>query len=161
MADVPLLVISEYAASERRITPSWTIFQLKSKLEPVTGIPPSCQKLSLKQSSGAEKIPVEAADEDAVRLSSFPLAPYAELHVSQPFSISLAAERFFWPGMRRFDFMPCWAARFVAGFVSSLRFCFLLLLSLCFISPSLLSTHTWGGRREGEGEGLLCNQLSA
>lgn len=92
MADVPLLVISEYAASERRITPSWTIFQLKTKLEPVTGIPPSCQILSLKTSAGSEKIPVEAADEDAVRLSSFPLAPYAELHVSQPLSISLAAE---------------------------------------------------------------------
>ncbi|KAM0463521.1 hypothetical protein ACHAPV_002061 [Trichoderma viride] len=81
MADVPLLVISENAASERRITPSWSIFQLKTKLEPVTGIPPSCQILSLKASAGSEKIPVEAADEDAVRLSSFPLAPYAELHV--------------------------------------------------------------------------------
>ncbi|KAK5997006.1 Cell polarity protein alp11 [Cladobotryum mycophilum] len=39
MADVPLQVISDYASSERRITPSWTISQLKAKLEHITGIP--------------------------------------------------------------------------------------------------------------------------
>lgn len=83
MADVPLQVISENSASERRITPSWSVSTLKAKLEPVTGIPPSAQKLSLKTSAGSEPVPVEAADEDATRLSDFPLAPYAELHVSQ------------------------------------------------------------------------------
>ncbi len=36
---VPLL------SAERRISPAWTIEQLKAKLEPVTGIPPSAQKL--------------------------------------------------------------------------------------------------------------------
>jgi tubulin-folding cofactor B len=82
MADVPLQVISENAASERRITPSWSISTLKTKLEPITGVPPSAQKLSLKTSGGSDAIPVEAADEDNTRLSSFPLAPYAELHVS-------------------------------------------------------------------------------
>ncbi len=81
MADVPLQVISDNAASERRITPSWTIGQLKAKLEPITGIPPLSQKLSLKI-SGREQIPIEATDEENTRLSSFPLAPYAELHVS-------------------------------------------------------------------------------
>lgn len=35
-------------SAERRITPSWTIGQLKAKLEPVTGIPPSAQKLRTK-----------------------------------------------------------------------------------------------------------------
>lgn len=83
MADVPLVVISEYAQSERRITPSWSISQLKTKLEPVTGIPPSCQRLSLKPTAGAEAIAVEAPNEDDTHLSNFPLAPYAELHVSQ------------------------------------------------------------------------------
>ncbi|KAL3960046.1 hypothetical protein ACCO45_005163 [Purpureocillium lilacinum] len=58
MADVPLQVISENAASERRITPSWTITQLRAKLETITGIP-------LRQHT-----PVQ-----------LPLAPYAELHV--------------------------------------------------------------------------------
>ncbi|KKK15808.1 hypothetical protein P175DRAFT_0501560 [Aspergillus ochraceoroseus IBT 24754] len=34
--------------SERRITPSWTVIQLKGKLETMTGIPPSSQRLRLK-----------------------------------------------------------------------------------------------------------------
>ncbi|KAL2753692.1 hypothetical protein ACRALDRAFT_1077363 [Sodiomyces alcalophilus JCM 7366] len=79
MADVPLYVISEHTSSERRITPSWTIATLRSKLEPITGVPPSSQKLSLKTAAG--NIPIEAADEDGTHLTSFPLAPYAELHV--------------------------------------------------------------------------------
>lgn len=82
MADVPLQVISDNAASERRITPSWTISTLKTKLEPITGIPTTCQRLSLKASATGEAVPIEAADEDGTLLSSFPLAPYAELHVS-------------------------------------------------------------------------------
>lgn len=134
MADVPLLVISEYAASERRITPSWTIFTLKTKLEPVTGIPPSCQILSLKTSAGSEKIPLVAADEDAVRLSSFPLAPYAELHVSQPLLISLAADVLLVRDVA-FYLIPCYAAqtsRFAC--LSSCLFAFspsLFRLSMC------------------------------
>lgn len=81
MADVPLQVVSDNSSSERRITPSWTISQLKSKLEFVTGIPPSSQRLSLKTNS-QEVIPIDAADEDAVHLSSFPLIAYTELRVS-------------------------------------------------------------------------------
>ncbi|KAE8148755.1 Cap-Gly domain-containing protein [Aspergillus avenaceus] len=34
--------------TERRITPTWTVMQLKSKLETMTGIPPSSQRLKLK-----------------------------------------------------------------------------------------------------------------
>ncbi|KAI8960615.1 CAP Gly-rich domain-containing protein [Daldinia sp. FL1419] len=80
MADVPLQVISENSTSERRITPSWSITQLKRKLEPITGIPPSSQRISLKTAS-KQSIPIEAADEDAVLLSNFPLSAYAELHI--------------------------------------------------------------------------------
>ncbi|KAK3946168.1 CAP Gly-rich domain-containing protein [Diplogelasinospora grovesii] len=80
MADVPLYVTSDYASAERRITPSWSISQLKAKLEPVTGIPPSCQRIFLKTPAN-EKIPVEATDEDSTRLLNFPLSPYAELQV--------------------------------------------------------------------------------
>ncbi|KAK4240287.1 CAP Gly-rich domain-containing protein [Achaetomium macrosporum] len=80
MADVPLYVVSDYASSERRITPSWSISHLKAKLEPVTGIPPSCQQIFLKTSSN-DKIPVEAQDEESARLAQFPLVPYAELVV--------------------------------------------------------------------------------
>ncbi|GKT49364.1 cell polarity protein alp11 [Colletotrichum spaethianum] len=80
MADIPLQVISDNSASERRITPSWTISQLRTKLEPITGIPPSSQRISLKTASGS--VPIEASDEDNARLTAFPLAPYAELHVA-------------------------------------------------------------------------------
>lgn len=85
MADVPLRVISENTSSERRITPSWSISKLKAKLETVTGIPPSSQKLSLKPSV-QESIPIEANDEDSTYLTSFPLVAYTELHVSKMFS---------------------------------------------------------------------------
>jgi tubulin-folding cofactor B len=81
--DIPLQVTSENSSSERRITPSWTIGHLKAKLEPVTGIPPQCQKLTLRVSNH-QGIPIEAADEENTQLSRFPLAPYAELHVSFP-----------------------------------------------------------------------------
>lgn len=81
MADIPLQVISDNSSSERRITPSWSISQLKSKLEFVTGVPPSYQRLSLRTANKAV-IPIEAADEDSVYLTSFPLSAYAELHVS-------------------------------------------------------------------------------
>ncbi|KAK3315306.1 CAP Gly-rich domain-containing protein [Apodospora peruviana] len=81
MADVPLYVVSEYSSSERRITPSWSIAQLKKKLEPITGIPPSCQRISLKTPSN-ENISVEAADEESTYLQTYPLSPYAELRVT-------------------------------------------------------------------------------
>lgn len=82
MADVALHIISENSASERRITPSWTIATLKTRLEPITGIPPSCQRLSLKTATG-DAIAIEAADEEATTLAGFPLTPYAELNVSE------------------------------------------------------------------------------
>lgn len=81
MADVPLLVISDNATAERRITPSWTITQLRTKLEPITGVPPSFQKLVLKK-PGTDSVSVESANEDGTYLSSYALVPYAELHVS-------------------------------------------------------------------------------
>jgi tubulin-specific chaperone B len=82
--DVPLQITSENSSSERRITPSWTIGQLKAKLEPVTGIPPRSQKLILKL-GGQQSVPIEAIDEENTQLGNFPLAPYAEIHVSLAF----------------------------------------------------------------------------
>ncbi|KAG0648075.1 Altered polarity 11 [Hyphodiscus hymeniophilus] len=77
--DIPLLVTSSNSSSERRITPSWTIGQLKARLEPVTGIPPLSQKLTLKFGS-VQAVPIEAADEENTQLAAFSLAPYAEIH---------------------------------------------------------------------------------
>lgn len=79
MADVPLQVVSDNASSERRITPAWSISTLKAKLEPVTGIPPSSQRISLNTSS--QSVAIEASDEDSTYLATFPLVAYAELHV--------------------------------------------------------------------------------
>jgi hypothetical protein len=75
--DVPLLIKSKNASSERRISPAWTISQLRARLEPITGIPVSAQKLQL------GSVVIEAVDEDATSLASFGvLQPYAELQVS-------------------------------------------------------------------------------
>lgn len=78
--DIPLLIVSENSASERRISPSWTIAQLKGRLEPVTGVPATCQRLSLKIGSQAAQ-PIEAADEESTILAAWPLQAYAELKV--------------------------------------------------------------------------------
>jgi tubulin-folding cofactor B len=85
--DIPLKISSDNSGpnSERRITPSWTIGQLKAKLEPVTGIPPLSQKLTLNLGS-RQSIPIEAVDEENTQIGSFPLAPYAELRVSSEFT---------------------------------------------------------------------------
>lgn len=78
--DIPLLIVSDNSASERRISPSWTIAQLKGRLEPVTGVPATCQKLSLKIGSQPAQ-PIEAADEESTILTAWPLQAYAELKV--------------------------------------------------------------------------------
>ncbi len=79
--DIPLLITSTASSSERRITPSWTIAHLKAKLEPVTGIPPSSQILSLRLPDQQQVLPIQAEDEDAVEIGTWPLVPYAELKV--------------------------------------------------------------------------------
>lgn len=89
MADVPLLVVSDNSSSERRITPAWSISTLKAKLEPVTGVPPSYQSISLK--TATQSVAIEANEEDSTYLASFPLVAYAELHVRDwphPFTMS-------------------------------------------------------------------------
>ncbi|XMA10647.1 hypothetical protein WAI453_003438 [Rhynchosporium graminicola] len=86
--DLPLQITSENSSSERRITPSWTIGQLKAKLEAVTGIPPLSQRLTLRL-GGRQPILIEAVDEESTQLGNFPLAPYAEIHVSVKFILSL------------------------------------------------------------------------
>jgi tubulin-specific chaperone B len=81
MADIPLFVVSDYSSSERRITPSWSIAQFKTKMETVTGIPPSAQRITYKTPT-SERIAVEAADEDNTPLSNFPLARNGEIQAS-------------------------------------------------------------------------------
>ena len=79
--DIPLLIVSTASSSERRITPSWSIAHLKTKLEPVTGIPPSAQKLTLRLPEQHDTCTVEAGDEETAQIGQWPLVPYAELKV--------------------------------------------------------------------------------
>lgn len=86
-ADIPLLITSEHSSSERRVTPTWTIAHLKGRLEPITGIPASCQRLQLKIASQTPQA-IDAADEEAVLLLQWPLQPYAEIHVGDSLAVS-------------------------------------------------------------------------
>lgn len=79
--DVPILVISSAASSERRVNPSWTISQLKIKLEPITGIPPSAQILTLRLPASQESTAVASSDEDVTQIAGWSLTKHAELHV--------------------------------------------------------------------------------
>lgn len=81
--DVPLIVRSQNTSSERRITPSWSIAQLKRKLESVTGIPSASQKLTLKL-PGEERTEhvLEAEDEETVQIGAWRLVEYGEIFVS-------------------------------------------------------------------------------
>jgi hypothetical protein len=85
-ADVPLLISSSNSSSERRISPSWSIAHLKSRLEPITGVPASSQQLSLRVGS-QDAVPITGLDEEQTRLAEFPLQPYAEITVSASFAI--------------------------------------------------------------------------
>jgi len=70
--DVPILIESENAASERRINLGWSIGQLKGKLEIITGIPVSSQKMTLfAPNSTTNGVAVESNDEENTTLSSF------------------------------------------------------------------------------------------
>lgn len=88
VADVPLIISSPNSSSERRINPSWTIAHLKSRLEPITGVPAGSQQLSLRVAS-QEAVPISAVDEEQTRLSAFALQPYAEITVSCFITFSL------------------------------------------------------------------------
>lgn len=79
--DIPLIIISTASSSERRITPSWTIAHLKTKLEPITGIPPSSQKLTLRLPEQHQEIAIDAQDEETAQIGGWPLVAYAEIHV--------------------------------------------------------------------------------
>jgi len=76
--DVPLLVVSANSRSERRISPHWNIDQLAARLEPITGVPASAQKLSLR--AAERSCPLVNAG--STQLSTYKLWDYTELHVS-------------------------------------------------------------------------------
>lgn len=78
--DLPLLITSDNSSSERRVTPSWTIAHFKDRLEPITGVPASCQRLSIKLPGGGKQA-IEALDEENTQLVNWPLQEYSEIFV--------------------------------------------------------------------------------
>lgn len=93
-ADIPLHICSEETSSERRVSPSWTIAHFKTRLEPITGIPSSSQRLVLRLGGSLPSATIEAADEEATKLCTFPLQPYAEIYVSSVVPVSDGSENF-------------------------------------------------------------------
>ncbi|KAJ9373469.1 hypothetical protein DTO282E5_1920 [Paecilomyces variotii] len=68
--------------AERRITPSWTVLQLKGKLETMTGIPPSCQRLKLK-APGRQDQWLEG-DEQVLEIYGLSKGSEIEVHDTRP-----------------------------------------------------------------------------
>lgn len=81
MADVSLFVSSLSTTSERRISPQWSISSLKMRLEPITGIPSTCQILELFIANSESPVIIKAEDEENTLVGQFNLVPYARLHV--------------------------------------------------------------------------------
>lgn len=86
--DLTVHVRSDNASSERRISPSWTIAQFKTRLEPITGVPSTSQSLSFQLSDSQPRQPIHSSNEDATQLSSFPLQQYAQVFVGWRFPFS-------------------------------------------------------------------------
>lgn len=66
--------------TERRITPTWTIMQVKGKLETMTGIPPGCQRLRVKVPGR----PDQWADGDDRLIGDYGLVKGTEIEVGSP-----------------------------------------------------------------------------
>ncbi|KAJ5353664.1 hypothetical protein N7541_006228 [Penicillium brevicompactum] len=64
--------------TERRITPTWTIMQVKGKLETMTGIPPGCQRLRVKVPGR----PDQWADGDDRLIGDYGLVKGTEIEVN-------------------------------------------------------------------------------
>ncbi|KAA8916389.1 hypothetical protein TRICI_001464 [Trichomonascus ciferrii] len=81
MSDVSLFITSEQTSSERRISPTWTIAQLKERLEHITGIPPSSQHLLIYGPSGTSPVPINDSDDGRALVGQYNPAPYGRIHV--------------------------------------------------------------------------------
>lgn len=83
-ADVLMQVVSDNSRSERRISPAWTVDTLKTRLEPITGIPVAAQRLSLR---GGSHQSVNIDSDGSVQLHVFNVASFSELRVSNSTSL--------------------------------------------------------------------------
>lgn len=73
--------------TERRITPTWTVMQVKGRLETMTGIPPGSQRLRVKVPGR----PDQWADEDDRQIGDYGLAKGSEIEVGSLFVLLITA----------------------------------------------------------------------
>ncbi|ORX63151.1 hypothetical protein DM01DRAFT_1331225 [Hesseltinella vesiculosa] len=73
-----IVTTSENITAERRLEKGWSIEELKTKLEPITGIPFSTQQLSLYQGDTC----LGPLDDDARLLGSYPIENFMRLHIT-------------------------------------------------------------------------------
>lgn len=102
-ADISVIITSPSSAAntnanaeptfltERRVTPTWTVSQLKSKLETMTGVPPGSQRLRLKTPGR----PDQWVDGDGSVIGDWGLMKGSEIEVC--FAFALAFAFFFQP----------------------------------------------------------------
>lgn len=86
-ADISVIITSPAAVksangepsfvTERRVTPTWTVMQLKGKLETMTGVPPGSQRLRVKVPGR----PDQWADSDDQLIGDYGLAKGSEIEV--------------------------------------------------------------------------------
>lgn len=87
MVEISVFVTSDQTSSERRINPQWTISELKGRLEIITGIPPSSQKLCIYGVSKVSPPTPVVADtskgetEETKTLEGYTIAQYGRIHV--------------------------------------------------------------------------------
>ena len=82
--DVSMYITSRTVNSEQRITPSWTISHFRNRVERITGIPSSCQRLLIRPSvDSTDETEITAQDETASQLAEFNLRPYGQIYVSE------------------------------------------------------------------------------
>lgn len=89
MSDVPIFVTSEQTSSERRISPTWSIDELRGRLEHITGIPPSSQNILIYGSSNSSgPVPINETDETKALIGQYNLVPYGRLHIEDTRPVS-------------------------------------------------------------------------
>lgn len=86
-ADISVIITAASAArgadaepsfvTERRVTPTWTVMQLKGKLETMTGVPPGCQSLRIKVPGRPDQL----MDGDDRRIDEWGLVKGTEIEV--------------------------------------------------------------------------------
>lgn len=81
MSDIVIYITSEQVSSEKRITPSWTIAELKAKLEPITGIPPGSQKLTVYGPATGSGQHILDNDDSDRPIGDYHLVPYGRIQV--------------------------------------------------------------------------------